>query len=145
MQKIHIFGRRSAGKTTLANKVAELLGDRAELISSDVLTDAEASRIANLANQSTKDFVVIDFGAVTKAQRDTIATMDTDITVWLDTSTEGDFESPGDHLTDVTHYMQTKDAEGWGEHIVSCIKMREEQSKREAAAAAGIPYEPSLS
>jgi adenylylsulfate kinase len=127
------MGLPGAGKTTLAIELIKLL-DNCDWYNADKIRKnhndwdfsqagrlKQASRMRELADRSNSQFVVCDFVAALKQQRDIF---NADILIWVDTikhskyeDTNNVFEPPNNYNIRVT----TQDAEFWAQQIKKCI------------------------
>ena len=98
--KILITGLPGSGKTSLARKLAAELN--CDWFNADAIRQQhndwdfsesgrirQATRMRDLANAATTDYVIADFVAPLREMRELY---DADITVWMDTIAEGRFE-----------------------------------------------------
>jgi adenylylsulfate kinase len=104
-KKILVMGLPGAGKTTLAEAMVEYFqgfGHSVDWFNADKVREQfndwdftpegrarQSKRMADLANNSDKEFVICDFVAPVQATRDNFAA---DYTVWVDTIESGRFE-----------------------------------------------------
>lgn len=132
-KKILIMGLSTSGKTTLAQSLVFLLeksGKTVEWFDADIVRNLhqdwdfsevgrlrQAHRMANSANQSSCDYVVVDFIAPLMEMR---RIFNADYTIFMDTikeskynDTDKIFEKPSNPNVVVT----SKNADGWAELI----------------------------
>jgi len=82
----------------------------------------QATRLAQLASTSTKDYVIVDFVAGLKEQREAF---NADVVVWCDTIKFGRYQDTNEAFTQPLHYcvkVTSKDAETWAKMIMESIK-----------------------
>jgi adenylylsulfate kinase len=131
--KILIMGLSTSGKTTLARRLVFLIeqsGKSVEWFNADIVRNVhqdwdfsevgrirQANRMANMANQSMKDYVVVDFIAPLQKMRDIF---NPDYTVWVNTikeskhqDTDKIFELP----KNANCIVDTKNSELWADII----------------------------
>jgi adenylylsulfate kinase len=129
MKKILIMGLPGAGKTYLANELAQYLANHnvtIEWFNADEIRKQfddwdfthegrirQSIRMRDLAAQSNTDFVICDFVAPLKEMRENFCA---DWTIWVNTITEGRFEDTNKTFVKPDNYdfeVTTQCAEHW--------------------------------
>ena len=101
MKRILIMGLPGAGKTTLAAKLSEKLGDNCLWLNADAVREQfndwdfsregrirQSQRMRDLADASDKKYVLADFVAPLVEMREIFQA---DFTIWMDTIVQGRF------------------------------------------------------
>tara|TARA_A100001015_G_C14996502_1_gene716442 strand:- start:1077 stop:1850 length:774 start_codon:yes stop_codon:yes gene_type:complete len=149
-KKILIMGLPGAGKTYLAERLAPLLG--ATWLNADkVRKDAndwdfspegrqrQASRMKNLAQKSLENekHVIADFVCPTPKTREDFGA---DITIWMDTITEGRFEDTNKMFVPPKQYdfrIKEKNGEIWAIKILDKVEEYQWDNKKPTAQMLG--------
>ena len=137
MKKILIMGLPGSGKTYLAKelkKQLELLGKSVSWFNADEIREKyndwdfstegrirQSLRMSKLADEQLSDFVMCDFVAPLEIMRDNYKA---DITIWVDTISQGRFEDTNKLFTEPKLYdfrVTEKDCKKWARLILNSI------------------------
>lgn len=129
--KILILGLPGAGKTTLASKIVEKLGDDVLWLNADKIRQEyddwdfslegrirQSKRMKTLAESSKKRYVIADFVCPLQEMRDIFSA---DYIIWIDTINESRYNDTDNLFEDVVEYdirIKEKDSERWSSIIV---------------------------
>ena len=123
------MGLPSSGKTTLAKELYKILPDcdwfnadkvRKQFNNWDFSNDGrikQANKMAELANNSNKEFIICDFVAPTDEIR---SLFDADFIVWLNTVNKSSYEDTNKIFINPLNYnfmIEEKDANKWAKII----------------------------
>lgn len=128
--KILILGLPGAGKTTLASKIVEKLGDDVLWLNADKIRQEyddwdfslegrirQSERMKTLADSSKTKYVIADFVCPLQRMRDIFSA---DYIIWVDTIEKSKYDDTNNLFEDVVQYdirIAEKDSEQWSSII----------------------------
>lgn len=133
MKRILVMGLPGAGKTTLSNRLKELLVNCEHLNADEIRKTyndwdfstegrlRQASRMRDLADKSTYDYVIMDFVCPLTEMRETVKS---DWTIWVDTIEESRFADTNKVFISPPSYdfrITEQNAEKWASFISEYI------------------------